>query len=54
MGDSVISRNGFYISAIDANGGQLMYSFSENIEVIINDKPDKVIKKLFELLLFKF
>ena len=30
MGDSVISRNGFYISAIVANVGQLMYSSSKN------------------------
>ena len=30
MRDSVISRNGFYISAIDANVGQLMYSSSKS------------------------
>ena len=35
MRDSVISRNGFYISAIDANVGQLMYSSSKNIQVIM-------------------
>ena len=31
-----------------------MYSYSENIEIMINDKEDKVIKKLFGSVLSKY
>ena len=51
MRDSVISRNGFYISAIDANVGQLMYSSSKNIQVIMI-KQIKLSKSLVVLIYY--
>ena len=39
------------MSSKDNDEERVMYSKSDNIELIINDKPDEVIQELFQSLL---
>ena len=43
-----------FISSIDNNEECVMHSKSDNIEIMINDKVDQVIKELFGLLKNRF
>ena len=37
-----------FISSIDNDEGRLMHSKSDNIEIIINDEENEIIKELFD------
>ena len=37
-----------FIYSIDNDEEHVMHSKSDNIEIMINDEPDKVIKELFD------
>ena len=39
-----------FISSIDNDEERVMHSKSDNIEIIMNDKTDEVIKELFDSL----
>ena len=43
-----------FISSKDNGEGRVMQPKSNNIEIIINDKADEVVKKLFESLLSRY
>ena len=43
-----------FISSKNANEGQVMHSKSDNIEVVIYDKANEVIEKIFESLLSRY
>ena len=49
MENSINNRNNFS-SSLDNNEERAMHSKSGNIEIMINDKADEVIKELFGLL----
>lgn len=42
-----------FISSKDTDEECVMHSQSDNIEIMINEKVDKVIKVFFQLLLFR-
>ena len=39
-----------FISSLDDNGQHVIHSKNDNIEIMINDEADEVIKELFDLL----
>ena len=43
-----------YISSKDTNEEQIMHSKNDNIEIMIDDKPDEPIKELFKSLLDRY
>ena len=43
-----------FIYSIDNDEEHVMHSKSDNIEIMINDEPDKVIKELFDSLITKY
>ena len=38
----------------DTNEDQIMHSKNDNIEIMINDKADEVIKELFKSILYRY
>ena len=38
----------------DTNEDQVMHSKNDNIEIMINDKADEVIKELFKSILYRY
>ena len=43
-----------FIYSIDNDEEHVMHSKSDNIEIMINDEPDKVIKELFDSLITRY
>ena len=48
MGNSINNIANNFVSSIDNNEKCVMHSKSDNIEIMISDKEDEVIKKLFD------